>query len=129
MEIIEKKALPQTRSDFKSFNYCTPIVLENIFTRSDGIPAARNWINTNLIEWLWSYGNECPGPAAASYYNAARSVSRKKSIVTADNIQSVKYIGPYIAERALGELAGIVDPDNYREMRKELCRLRRQVGE
>jgi hypothetical protein len=124
VEIAANEALPQTRSDFKSFDNCNPQLLEFMFTRSDNLPVATNWRNNALIEWLWSCGCECPGPTAASYYNAARAVARKVNAVFVEDLEAVKYIGPHIAERARGELAGLIDPQQYRDMRKELNRLR-----
>lgn len=128
-EIAEKEALPETRADFETFDNCCPEALQDIFTRNTNIPAARNWCNANLVEWLWKCGNECPGPAATSYYNAARGVARKTTAVTPESLEEIKYIGPHIATRARGEMAGIVDPTEYRNLRKELNRLRRQEAD
>ena len=127
VEIAANEALPQTRADFRSFVNCSPQLLEFMFTRNDNLPVAKNWRNNALIEWLWSCGCECPGPAAASYYNAARAVARKVNAVFVEDLEAVKYIGPHIAERARGELAGLIDPQQYRDMRKELNRLRRPL--
>lgn len=124
VEIAERKVLPAIKSNFQALHSCTPEALSFMFDRTDGIPPARNWLNTELVEWLWECGRQCIGNTAYSYFNASRIVAHKVAIVDYNDLESVKYIGPHIAERARGEILGQVNPEHYKKLRQELNHLR-----
>ena len=124
-EISCNPFLPQVARDFEKMLTFSPSILNTVFQGVGNAPPATNWLNQSLINWLWRSGNACPGPQAASYYNAAKTVSRKRTQVK--NLRDVKFIGEYIAERAAGEVYGIVDPQRYGELRREVNNLRKRV--
>jgi hypothetical protein len=123
-EIYCMDRIPQIRTDFKRMNTASQNVINSIFAQWGNIPVADNWINQDLTNWLWRAGNNCPSKYAVNYYNASRAVARKKNIVNYEDLLSIKYIGPYIAERVGAEFYGKINPQNYIDMKRELMELR-----
>jgi len=86
IEIYQKNLIPLIKTHFKNLDNFDPKILNIIFYSNNDIPISRNWVNQELVNWLWNL----------EYLNLARTVANKINIITINNLKNIKNINENI---------------------------------